>query len=317
MKYPQIYRYTIKYNREFWIFCCLYIFFISGFITIYIIQYESVREYVIKKVFRILPTLFCSYFILWFVVKIFDFLGYNTFWSNIKEIEWLQGATLMRYFIWQGVGGEPINAPTWTLFAEVLFYGICLLLFNLIKNKPKITIISMITLQIINLLIAFQFEQLFYVLRWFSYITIIIFGVILYYLHSKRINLKEYSVFSIVNYLIMISNILFFDNIHYKEFPYVISFFYAYLIFIIALLLNEKININQIIYKIAKISYSLYLIHVPFGNIILNLIYKYFNNISYFYPLIITIIIIFLISSIQQKYMDIFSKKIINKILKE
>lgn len=294
---------------------CLF-FLISGFITIYIIQKESIKEYVIKKIFRILPPLFLTYFILWIIVKMLNIIEYNTFWSNIKGMEWIQGATLIRYFIWDGIGGEPINAPTWTLFVEVVFYFICFILFNVIKSKPKVAITYMIIFQIVNLLIGFHFNNLFYVLRWFSYVSIIIFGVILYYLYSSQISLKEYALFSIINYIIMITNIIFFDNNHYVEFSYGTSFLYAYLIFIIFLLLNDKIRINKIIKQIAMMSYSLYLIHVPFGNMILNFIYKYFHNINYMYPFIITIAIIVIMASLQQKYLDSFSKKIINKLLR-
>lgn len=293
---------------------CLF-FLVSGFLMGNIKENETRKTYTIKKIFRIFPAIICTYFLVWAVQGLLKFFGCSSYWNAFSFSDWILGATLGRYLVWQGIGGEPINAPTWFLFVEILYYIICGFFLTLIKKSPKLFIVCVLVLELFNQGCPFLFKSLFYVCRWFSYIVFIVFGQLLYYAWNKQINFKYFIGFSLINYVIMIRNLLIFDKDHYTSFPYGVNFLYAYFIFIIMLLLNDKIKVNNITENISKISFSTYLIHDPFGNLILVLLTQNCSWMNYTFSLAIALIVVFILSVLQYKYIEQNSKKLALKII--
>lgn len=144
-----------------------------------------------------------------------------------------------------------------------------------------------------------------------SYIPYLIYGQIIYYLWAKKISFKEFTIFTCINYFLMIKNTIIFNNQYYNEGnSYGVSFLYAYLIFIVAILLNNKIKINRSVHFISEISYSLYLNHSTIGGLVLSLAYL---KVGFTVAFLCAVILSFFVAIISYNFIE---KPIMNNIKK-
>lgn len=75
-----------------------------------------------------------------------------------------------------------------------------------------------------------------------------------------------------INYGFMIKGIRMFNPAYYETLPYAVSFAYAFMLFSIALLLNDKIKHYRAVGYLSKISYSVYVTHMTYGSFMLTLL---------------------------------------------
>ncbi|WMJ90691.1 acyltransferase family protein [Anaerocolumna sp. MB42-C2] len=290
------------------------IFFLcSGFIITYTAQRESLKEFIIKRIFRIYPGLIFSVISLWIIQRICTLVtGEITYWGSFGVKEWIYGGTLGNYFI-----GVPnvINGVTWTLIIGVMFYILCGLTYYFLKTKPLIEILLMMAICMLSIITASSYGRLWYgVASSVSYMVILIFGQILYYYWSKRITLRTAAILLLINYYIFIKKIAFFSPEHYVGPNYMaVSFMYAFFLFIIGILINDKIRLNKTTKTVDKISYSLYLNHLTLSQLLIPLLYK---NLGYDISLLITLGIVVIISVFQYKCVELPSNKLAKKLSK-
>lgn len=250
----------------------------SGFIITYVAQRENRIEFIIKRIIRIYPPLIFSFILILGIDYLYTAIkGVSTYWGQFTTSQYIYEMTLMNYILGKS---NFINGVTWSLIIELIFYFLCFCLINYIKKYPKVTLAIIIIFCYIITSMSYFNESLInnLVIRSISYIPYLIFGQIIYYLWSGRIKFKEFIFFNLINYYLMIKNTMLFNIQYYAEGnSYGVSFMYAYLIFIIALLLNDRIKINRSINFISNISYSLYLNHSTVGGLVLSELYIKFG----------------------------------------
>ncbi|MEW9699978.1 acyltransferase family protein [Paenibacillus sp. SI8] len=281
---------------------CLF-FIISGFIITYVAQRETVKAFIIKRVLRIFPALLLSTTIYWIFQKVISSLsGVPNYWSQFSLKDWFLDATLLNYFFNKS---NAINGVTWSLIVEVLFYTLVALFFWFIKTKPKIALSLMIYVCVLNYVVFTKSDlHVNQIAISISYIPYLIFGQILYYLWSNKITFKWFLFFNIINYYLVIKNIAFFYPQYYIDKSYGVSLLYAYLIFIVCMLLNDKLKMNRFTTAVSEMSYSLYINHMPYGFFILSLMYPYVQRQGYTLQFIIAVAVISLVSYVKYRFIE-------------
>ncbi|MDF2923201.1 MAG: teichoic acid transporter ATP-binding protein [Paenibacillaceae bacterium] len=253
-------------------------FLINGFLTPYTALRENKRSFAKKRFFKIIPPLLLAIGVFYFVQKVVSFFtGEPTYWDKFTVHQWITSATLFNYFI-----GEPdvINGITWYLFPLIIFYILCCIFYNYLQTKPKLVIIIFeIIIGLIALLPAkAEIPHIVYnVFQSSWYIVFLVFGMLIYYIWNSKINLPWFLFLSGINYYLYIKCLVYYAPSFYEETPYSISFIYAYALFVIAMLLEEKIKQNRLIIFLSKISYSIYITHMIYGGLFIACIQFYWN----------------------------------------
>lgn len=248
-------------------------FLSSGFLLAHGGGKGNRRTYAAKRLFKIYPPLIVSFASFYVVQRLVTLVtGSPNYWSEFAPKQWVLGATLLNYFY-----GLPdvINGTTWYLFPTLIFYFLGFLLYSWIAKRPRVCIAAM---QIflaacyaasVMLKLPTAFVELTK-MSW--YLVFPIFGMLLYYLWNDQMGFPSFLFFGGTNYILMIRGITMFNPAYYETLPYAVSFAYAFLLFSIALLLNDKIKRLPGVGYLAKISYSVYVTHMPYGSLLLTLL---------------------------------------------
>lgn len=251
-------------------------FLISGYIITYVAQRETRYTFIVKRFFRIFPPFFASVLIIVVFNKIYGYLNNTeTFIDHISIGQIFFSSTLLNFF--SAKHSTAVNGVSWTLVIEFLFYLLCFSILPLIRKYPRIAILSITTIVFIVLIFSREFGENFLMFSAsMSYIPYLILGQILYYFKAKRIKLYEFLFFSLLNYFLIIYWIKEVYKIFYEPSnSYGVSFMYAYFIFVIAMLLNNKMKDNKVIGYFSNTSYAIYLNHGTFGHIFIALLFPY------------------------------------------
>lgn len=288
-------------KTDFGFFGVALFFLISGYIISYVSQQETRVSFITKRLFRIFPALCISIFFIIATYSLYGlFTGKPTFISGLSLSDFLWSMTLLNYF---KVPQNPVNTVAWTLIIEMLFYLLCFVVLPWMKRKPVYALLSM---QLVCFFIIYFARELgdnfFLFAASFAYIPYLMMGQLLYYFHSRKLDLWSFSLFSVSSYLLIIYGILtIHTQFYYPTDSYGISFMYAYLIFVICMLLDGKIKLNMPIKFISDISYSLYLNHSALGRLFITVL---FPLLGYSLSLMITLLIVIILSSISFRYIE-------------
>jgi peptidoglycan/LPS O-acetylase OafA/YrhL len=287
------------------------IFLITGFIITHVAQAESRKEFIIKRLFRIYPPLILS------IILIFAFYGlYSltpqspTFIQNFNLKDILLASTLLNYFM---VPQNAINGVAWILVVEVIFYVASFFLLPLLNKRPKLSMTLLIAFAGFTSVLAKQFGPNFFLFAVaVTYIPYIILGQILYYFWKQRITKIEFAIFSTVTALVSIYGIMV-TNVDFLSAnnSYIVSFTYAYIIFVIALLLAKRIKIGRFFDFYSKISYSFYLNQ----GVSLLFITALFPLIGFEFSFAIAFVALTLLAYLSWRFVEKFSRNFAQKIL--
>lgn len=248
-------------------------FLSSGFLLAHGGGKGNRRTYAIKRLFKIYPPLIVSFASFYVVQRLATLLtGSPNYWSDFAPKQWIQGATLLNYFY-----GLPdvINGTTWYLFPTLIFYFLGFLLYSWIAKRPRVCVAAMQIFLAASYAasVMLKLPTAFVELTKMSwYLVFPIFGMLLYYLWNDQMGFPSFLFFGGANYILMIRGITMFNPAYYETLPYAVSFAYAFLLFSIALLLNDKIKRLPGVGYLAKISYSIYVTHMPYGSLLLTLL---------------------------------------------
>ncbi|MEG2174893.1 MAG: acyltransferase [Oscillospiraceae bacterium] len=248
-------------------------FLISGFLMGHEAGRGSRARVAVQKIIRLYPPLVVSFASFYLVQRLVTyFTGQNTWWTQFSPRQWLLGGTLANYVVGEA---DVINGTTWFLFPTLLFFALCVLLYPWLKTRPALSIVVM------EALLAAGYGAVAWVgtpallrnvleLAW--YIGFLLCGLLLYNLWSGRIGTGTFLVLGAVDYLLLLKGIVLCKPSYYEESPYLISFAYALLLFALALTLEGKLRSCAPVNALSKISYSVYLVHMPYGSLLLTLL---------------------------------------------
>ena len=236
---------------------------------------RGVFNYFLHRLFRIIPA---YYFNLFVVLILASFMLNNDFFystSFLKQV--ISNFTFTAYFTHR-ISGFGFNGAYWTLNIEMLWYLIAPLLFLYIKNTKMLTLLALMSfaylwmlghgllntfLDLDNTAVSYRLELLYFATQLPGQINYFISGIFIYkYANSVQPTHPRY------NYLLAMLLILFFTGVngyfgisHSFVIQQLFTLVVATLLF--TLIYATKIKGLSFLAWIGKISYSLYLWHMP------------------------------------------------------
>ncbi len=259
-------------------------FLITGFLAMASIQkYQTPGKFLLAKAIRLYPTYIVGFSITFFVIWIYTHFNNITFPYTAKD--WVEQVTLIHGFIWR----QPcIDQVSWTLIADIEFFVVITVLLLLKKNCMKGFVKTGILLAIIAVLVSIllpkHLESGNFDLYYNSHILMLacfttsymLIGAALYEVFIGKGELK-YSVISIIILYgcFIICCIAYISDARI----YIGSYSIVLVVFIICMMLYkggycQKLFANGAISLIARISYSLYIVHGLNGYILETVLYN-------------------------------------------
>ena len=109
-------------------------FVISGFLAAE--NLEQSGKFLKKKFIRIYIPVLSSMFAFCVFIKLFEFVGYTSYWSQFSNLEWLFSATLWNYLSGRT---DAVNGVLWYLVPQFLFF-IELTFWKIKENRGVLTL---------------------------------------------------------------------------------------------------------------------------------------------------------------------------------
>lgn len=140
------------------------------------------------------------------------------------------------------------------------------------------------------------------------YVYILLFGLLLYYFDQNRLALKDFLVGIFVNYFWMILGVYLYISEYALVEKYIVSVMYAILLLVLALEINRKYALQEvsIITFLSGISYYVYLVHMPYGSLLISMIE---THLGFPMAVLIVLVLIWGISLVHKQ----FSNQVLQK----
>lgn len=300
------------------------LFFVISAFTIFLSldsrKETSPKPFLIRRFFRIAPLFYttilcCAFFVIGIKnINFFNLLSKIAFIDNFYP-DWVNNGI---------IGVE------WTIGVEAIFYILAPFLFTKIKNMRS-TIFLYILVFILPILMFFtgwypispewNLYRSFFII---SHLHIFVFGILIYFLYKKYINLPEKIMVRISNICVIILGILLIlDFVDFEKkfqilnavFSFKLQFvFYIFLLFFASIKSSiRKMWVNNVTMYLGKISFSSYLLHL----FIFGFIYNFFEHTNTILATITAYLGIIAISSITYYMIEKPFINIGNKIAKK
>jgi len=292
-------------------------FVISGYLIYRSVDYSiskkgikrGLKNYIVHRLFRILPAYYIN-FIFIFIIAYF-ILGTMDTWSfSFIKRQIISHLTFMSYFIYKS-SGFGVNGAYWTLSIEMLWYIIAPLFFIFIKqDRYYLVIVSIALLYILSIdfqlwdtYLNLNYTQINYLpmqyYLYFQLVAQILYFIVGIFIYKYVIQFKSMDKLNTCILFVVVIFIFFISSTHvYFINIFIIKMFITLITvsLLFTLFYNKKLAFLQPLGWLGKISYSIYLWHMP----ILYLMKKFdiFSYDSLINIFVIFIIILLLVSSI-------------------
>lgn len=238
-------------------------FIISGFVIPYAMMRSSYKvndffRFLAKRILRIDP----PYILSMIMVLVLAYLStlYPYYRGQAFELDFTQ---IVLHFAYLNTFFDSnwLNPVYWSLAIEFQYYLLIAISFPLIVHKRLV--VRYLSL-IIFISLSFVFPETKYI---FHYSLLFVFGFTLFLFQVKKIGRNEFLINSI---LILLGIYFYLDTIIF------VASFFSFLFIIFAQNYESKV-----LKFLGKISYSLYLVHIPIGGRIINLAEQFIVNEIY------------------------------------
>jgi len=291
----------------------------------------GVLNYFLHRIFRILPA---YYFNLFFVLMMAAFMLDNTYLYSmgfVKQI--ITNMTFTSYFI-HHTSGFGFNGAYWTLNIEMLWYLLAPLLLLFVRYSKILIVLGLINILYLWALSSGMLDSFFglvstdayYGLKLFYYSSqiqgqlIFFISGIFIYKYATALQALDVKYYLWIALVLVVIFILIFGSFDIKSNLFILHMsilFVSTIIFI--LLYKKKMNGVGIVEWLGKISYSLYLWHMPLLFIIKKSEMLHF--VSLFWTTIIFTLLLLFISSLSYYFIEeggfTLRKKITERLFKK
>ena len=277
---------------------CIF-FLVSGFVICQGQRCDTAISYLKKRISRIFPALIiATVFLYLFQMMIAAFTGQPTYWAQFNAIDWIKSAFLISYLDTQG---DIIFGITWFLVPLVMFYFWSWIFMPVAKRYVSLYITLMLALVTVNFLIAGHVTVWVQnLLRFQSYITIILFGQIIYWIYTKTLTYKRGAIYLVINCCAYLENIsIFYPDSFIEGGPLrCANFAYAIGIFLAALMANTRLKDWKIVSFLSEYSMSIYLCHLQIAQLVIPI---FIGHVGVTLTVLIVYLIVIISAIVQKK----------------
>ena len=291
-------------------------FVISGYLIYRSVDYSiskkgtksGLKQYFMHRIFRILPAYYFNFFIV-FLLALYLFHTMDTWSSYFIQKQIWSHLTFSSYFVYQ-TSGLGINGAYWTLSIEMLWYIIAPLLFIYLKKDRYYFLLLILGFLYLWSIDLGLFDYIFHLdksasnymakLFFFSFqlpgqIIYFIAGIYIYKYSIQKNDISrfiQYSLFLliIVIYLYLAQQVYFLESFVIRNLFTLIAVSLLFILFF-----RYKRRELYTLTWIGKISYSLYLWHMPLLFVVKKYLLPY--ELPLYYVSAIFIILLLVISS--------------------
>ncbi|MCX5479235.1 acyltransferase [Kaistia geumhonensis] len=246
-------------------------FLISGYIISAVAVRETRTEFFVKRVLRIFPTLLAATAIAFVIVKLSEAFALGPIYSTdaTKLIDFLKSAVMISWIF----PSPRALSVAWSLMPELIFYLIVFVLLGLMKRAPiKATLVMILIYCALTFPMALS-PYLAYLGYFTIYLPILIIGRIFYLEQRKQIEVRAAMALIILCAAMFVSvysvrfpgELFNVGNGRIWNYIYALGLFYG-------LMVSDMKYVPRPIAYCADISYALYLVHLPVGIFVLNLL---------------------------------------------
>lgn len=297
-------------------------FLISGFVIPFSFLHYTKMQFIIGRLFRILPTYIAGLIVTLLALKV-STTYWNTAWPYTFQHILLQ-MTLLRDIMWL----PTIDGISWTLEIEMKFYLMSAFILSTIYTKMKYSYIILIPIIGFIILVGSgelyndnttRAYQLVYVIHMsIIFITFILIGVLLNFHHRNGISSTKL-VTGIIFLFILFTLDWKFSILYSFNFISITNYFMALFIFAVMYIFRFAIKSNKILDFFANISYTLYVTHAIVGYTIMQIFLVYYSDyktIAITIACSVSILIAYILHITVEKSSMMLNKKIIKGIYK-
>ncbi|HEY3389169.1 MAG TPA: acyltransferase [Prolixibacteraceae bacterium] len=285
---------------------------ISGFVITHVSMNESVKEFVLKRLFRIVPTLAVAFVVMRIAVYLSLFFNLALPLGNEganKVVDYVYNFFLLNWLFQKPV----ILSVTWTLFIEVVFYIITAIFISSTKKTPLRTTWHFLCLLSVVVMIAPVSPILKNIADFAVFVIYILIGRIIYLKESDRIGQFDAIILGIACFttFILLYDYLYPSKLLYYPYSPLVSDILAIVIFGLAMSLCN--GLTKIVAFFAEISYALYLLHLPVGCLVMNFLMN--RGYKFEGALIVAIMSTILLSFVINRIVEIPAQRFVRKLI--
>lgn len=271
-------------------------FIISGFC--FVPKDSGGGHFFLRRIIKIEGALISTTILFFIFNAIISACVSPTYWDQYSIIDWFEGGTLICFIL----GKESvINGAVWYLFPLIAF-EVLIAIFYLVIKKNQLYLIAGIDSIYVLLLLWVKITGNYIVqMQWLVFVLFPLFGILLRGLLEKRLSFTKFLGIILVHWLICVECIAAFRAEYYSAQPYLISLVYAVLIFGICMICEQYFVLPPMVKFIADISFSIYLLHMTFGGMMMS----YMEKLGVFsIGFVLTICIVVILAIIHYKWIE-------------
>lgn len=248
-------------------------FLISGYVISYVGEKETQLEFLLKRVFRIMPPLIVAVFALYWANRILAANGLPLVsGTNATDIRsYILTSMLLDKIVYSTSYSLSI---TWTLVAELFFYGITLVVLPSLKTSPTKSTVAMLAMYAVVSALSIAGASYFsFALAHTIVVPIFVIGRLIYLQSNNRISTEHL-------WLLACASVVMFFAVQTARYPGILfegpiitAFTYPTAVLIFLGMRAMKISrIPKVLKFLGDVSYSVYLLHLPVGMLALTLL---------------------------------------------
>lgn len=289
-------------------------FLVSGFVIVYVGERETLRSFAIRRLLRIYPPLWASIALL--LIAYLMIIGVGD--DPVRRGYAIAKAVLEGNPVWNVlaamslvnflIGTPAVNGVAWTLIIEMLFYVAVACLLPWLRTRPVLALGVAFAVLAFLQAVAKTNAYVFLLAVNSVYVAYLFLGSLVYFRWIGRIGNRMFAVGSIAFAALFMHGLrAFVVEAPLSLNDYGVSYLLAWLVFVVLLLLDDRIRLGRVTSFFSRISYSLYLNHGGLGMLLLTILYPW---LGYPVSLVVAFAFVVAVSWASWRYIELPSQRL-------